>query len=88
MQNEEDFQHAWTRKGRLVVGASFRLFKWTLDFDFHRESLLAPEWIFLPGLPLHLYQPVCLRILIVRFGLYLGKDHATLYHARASGARI
>ncbi|CAI9769655.1 unnamed protein product [Fraxinus pennsylvanica] len=88
MNNEGDFLHAWAREGRFVAGASFRLFKWTPDFDLHRESSLAPQWLFLPGLPLHLYRQDCLRILASRFGRYLGTDHATLNRTRASGARI
>lgn len=63
MQNEGDFIHAWAREGRLVDGASFGLFKWTPNIDFHRESSLAPQWIFLPRLPLHLHRPDCLHIL-------------------------
>lgn len=43
MKNETDFLHAWAREDRFVAGASFRLFKWTPYFDFHRESSLAPQ---------------------------------------------
>ncbi|KAK3219917.1 hypothetical protein Dsin_013887 [Dipteronia sinensis] len=56
MKNERDFVHGWTREGRTMEGNSFRLFKWTKEFDVKKESPLAPQWIFLPGLPMHLYR--------------------------------
>ncbi|CAI9774663.1 unnamed protein product [Fraxinus pennsylvanica] len=88
LRNEEDFLHTWARKGRSIAGSIFRLFKWTVDFNIHRESSIAPQWIFLPGLPLHLYRVDCLKILASRFGRYLGTDHVTLNRTRATGARI
>ncbi|KAK1578171.1 hypothetical protein Q3G72_028139 [Acer saccharum] len=88
MKNERDFVHGWTREGRTMEGISFRLFKWTKEFDLHRESPLAPQWIFLPGLPMHLYRRDCLQIFATRFGRYLGTDNATLNRTRATGARI
>lgn len=44
------------KEGRIMEGNAFRLFKWTKDFDVKKESPLAPQWIFLPGLPMHLYR--------------------------------
>ncbi|XP_042959294.1 uncharacterized protein LOC122294521 [Carya illinoinensis] len=88
MKNERDFVHGWAREGRTMEGLPFRLFKWTKDFDVQKESPLAPQWIFLPGLPMHLYRIDFLQIIATRFGRYLGTDNATLNHTRASGARI
>ncbi|CAI9774664.1 unnamed protein product [Fraxinus pennsylvanica] len=88
LRNEEDFLHTWARERRSIAGSVFRLFKWTVDFDIYRESSTAPQWIFLPGLPLHLYRVDCLKILASRFGRYLGTDHETLNRTRATGARI
>ncbi|KAK0595455.1 hypothetical protein LWI29_006801 [Acer saccharum] len=42
MKNEQDFVHCWTREGRIMEGNSFRLFKWTKEFDVKKESPLAP----------------------------------------------
>ncbi|XP_035541717.1 uncharacterized protein LOC118344704 [Juglans regia] len=86
LQTERDFVHAWAREGRLMEGCVFRIFKWTKDFDLHIEPSLAPQWIFLPGLPMHLYRQDCLQILATRFGRYLGTNHATLNQTRATGA--
>ncbi|KAJ0088691.1 hypothetical protein Patl1_32423 [Pistacia atlantica] len=88
MKNERDFIHGWTREGRYVEGNPFRLFKWTRDFDLEKESPLAPQWIFLPGLPMHVYRRDCLQILATRFGRFLGTDNATLNKTRATGARL
>ncbi|KAK2662069.1 hypothetical protein Ddye_000643 [Dipteronia dyeriana] len=71
-----------------MEGTSFRLFKWTKDFDLHKESTLAPQWIFLPGLPKHLYPCDCLPIFATRFGRYHGTNDVTLNRSRATGARF
>ncbi|KAF5442885.1 hypothetical protein F2P56_035497 [Juglans regia] len=85
MQTERDFVHGWAREGRLIAGSVFRLFRWTKDFDLQKESTLAPQWIFLPGLPLHMYRADFLQILATRFGRFLGIDNATLHRTRAWG---
>jgi len=71
-----------------MCGSNFWLFRWNKDFDLSKESPLAPQWIFLPRLPLHLYCTDCLQILATRFGCYLGTDNATLHKIRASRARM
>ncbi|CAI9760128.1 unnamed protein product [Fraxinus pennsylvanica] len=88
LRNEIDYIHTWAREGRTMAGGNFRLFKWTRDFDLSSESPLAPQWIFLPKLPLHLYGMDCLKILASRFGRYLGTDQATLTRTRATGTMI
>lgn len=42
MKNERDFVYGWAHEGRTMEGNSFRLFKWTKDFDIKKESPLAP----------------------------------------------
>lgn len=88
MQNEKDFIHSWAREGRTLAGCYFHLFRWTKEFNLEKESSLALQWIFLPGLPLHLNRIDCLRIFATRFGRYLGTDNATINRSRAIGARI
>ncbi|KAF5481437.1 hypothetical protein F2P56_002087 [Juglans regia] len=88
MQTERDYLHGWAREGQLIARSVFRLFRWTKDFDLRKESKLAPQWIFLPGLPLHMYRADFLQILATRFGRFLGIDNATLHRTRASGARM
>lgn len=77
------------RQDRVVwLMGVFRLFRWTKVFDLHAESSLAPQWIFLPGLPFHMYKTDCLQILAMRFGHYLGINNATLNKTRATRARL
>lgn len=88
MKNKRDFVHGWAHEGKSMHGYSFRLFKWTKDFELHRESPLAPQWIFLPSLPIHLYKCDCLQIFVTRFDKYLETNNATLNRMRAMSARI
>lgn len=88
LQSERDFVHAWAREGRVIDGCVFRLFRWTKEFNLHVESSLAAQWIFLLGLPLHMYRADCLQILAMRFGCYLSIDNATLNKTRAMRAHL
>lgn len=54
----------------------------------NKESSLAPKWIFLPSLPLHMYRTNCLHILAIRFGKFLGTNNVTLNRTRALDAQI
>lgn len=72
----------------MVASCQFQLFNWTVDFDMHKELAIAPQWIFLPRLPLHLYWLDCLQILATRFGRFLCTDNATMYRTHATGARL
>lgn len=56
--------------------------------DVNSVCFIGPQWIYLPGLPLHLYRMDCIQILATRFGRFLGTDNATLYRTKAIGARI
>lgn len=78
----------WAREGRVIDGCTFRLFRWTKNFDLKKEPSIAAQWIFLPSLPMHMYRVDCLSILATRFGRFLGTDNATLNKTRESGARI
>lgn len=85
LQSERDFVHAWMRVGHVIDECVLKLFRWTKEFDLYVESSLVPQWIFLLGLPLHMYRANCLQILATRFGRYLGIDNATLNKMRATG---
>ncbi|KAK3188863.1 hypothetical protein Dsin_028424 [Dipteronia sinensis] len=88
LANKKDYIHAWAREGKVVVGCQFRLFNWFANFDVNKEPSIAPQWIFLPDLPLHLYRLDCLQSFATRFGRFLGTDNATLYRTKATGARM
>lgn len=88
MRLERDFVHGWAREGRSIDGCGFQIFRWMKDFDVRKGSSLAPQWIFLLGLPLHMYHSDVLQILATQFGRHLGSDNAMLNCMRASGACI
>ncbi|CAI9769525.1 unnamed protein product [Fraxinus pennsylvanica] len=88
LNNEANFFHVWAREERSVTWANFRMFKWSPDFDLKNERSIATQWIFLPGLPMHLYRPDYLWMFATLFGRYMGTDHATLHRTRATGARM
>lgn len=80
--------HAWARERWVIDGCTFCLFRWTKDFDLKKEPSIVAQWIFLPGLPMHMYRVDCLQILAMRFSRFLGTDNLTLNKTKASGARI
>ncbi|KAL0400831.1 UNVERIFIED_CONTAM: hypothetical protein Slati_4113000 [Sesamum latifolium] len=65
-----------------------RLFKWTPDFNPKIESPIAPVWIRLPELPVHLSQKKSLFGIASLVGLPLKLDEATADGFRPSMARI
>lgn len=71
----------------MIVRCNFRIFRWTKDFSLVDEPSMAAQWIFLVGLPMHLYCRDCFQILATRFGRYLGTDNATLNKTRTTSAR-
>ncbi|KAL0293313.1 UNVERIFIED_CONTAM: hypothetical protein Sradi_6943400 [Sesamum radiatum] len=56
LNNEEDFSRLWLRGEWTFDNFHMRVFKWSPDFDPHTESPIAPVWIKLPGLPVHLFE--------------------------------
>ncbi|VFQ64978.1 unnamed protein product [Cuscuta campestris] len=62
--------------------------RWTCDFDPSIDSPLAPVWIGLEGLPLHLFEPNALFSIANLVGLPLQMDSATVNLTRPSVARV
>lgn len=60
LKSERDFIPGWVREGRIIAACVYRLFRWTKEFDLKKESSLAPQWLYLPGLPMHMYRSDCL----------------------------
>lgn len=76
------------REGQVVAGCQFQLFNWSVIFKVKKEPTVVAQWIFLPRLPLMLYQLNCLQILAIMFGKFLGIDNTTLYPTKARRAQI
>ncbi|KAL0307594.1 UNVERIFIED_CONTAM: hypothetical protein Sangu_3020400 [Sesamum angustifolium] len=56
LSNEEDFSRIWLRGEWTFDSFHMRVFKWTPNFDPQIESPIAPVWIRLPALPVHLFE--------------------------------
>ncbi|KAL0304186.1 UNVERIFIED_CONTAM: hypothetical protein Sradi_6286700 [Sesamum radiatum] len=88
LQNEEDLSRVWLKQILFIEGFPMRLFKWTPDFNPKIESPIAPVWIRLPELPVHLSQKKSLFGIASLVGLPLKLDEATANGFRPSMARI
>ncbi|KAL0287582.1 UNVERIFIED_CONTAM: hypothetical protein Sradi_7121300 [Sesamum radiatum] len=58
------------------------------DFDPHTESPIAPVWIKLPGLPIHLFEKNALFTLAAKIGKPLRMDEPTADLSRPNLARV
>ncbi|KAL0299873.1 UNVERIFIED_CONTAM: hypothetical protein Sangu_3151200 [Sesamum angustifolium] len=68
LSNEEDFSRIWLRGEWTFDSFHMRVFKWTPNFDPQIESPIAPVWIRLPALPVHLFEKNALFTLTTKIG--------------------
>lgn len=71
------FQHFMT-----IAGSLMRMFKWSPDFDPNEETSLAPIWVLLPELPLHVFKWDYLKQILEQIGTPMKEDTATVYKTR------
>ncbi|KAL0299940.1 UNVERIFIED_CONTAM: hypothetical protein Sangu_3148100 [Sesamum angustifolium] len=67
----------WFRSEWTFDSFHMRVFKWTPNFDPQIESLIAPVWIRLPALPVHLFEKNALFTLATKIGKPLRIDEPT-----------
>ncbi|KAK4384597.1 hypothetical protein Sango_3045000 [Sesamum angolense] len=77
LSNEEDFSRIWLRSEWTFDSFHMRVFKWTPNFDPQIESPIAPVWIRLPALPVHLFEKNALFTLATKIGKPLRMDEPT-----------
>ncbi|KAL2237563.1 UNVERIFIED_CONTAM: hypothetical protein Sindi_0948000 [Sesamum indicum] len=77
LANEEDFARIWLRGEWTFDSFHMRVFKWTPNFDPKIESAIAPVWIRLPELPVHLFEKNALFTLASKIGKPLRMDEPT-----------
>ncbi|KAL0409406.1 UNVERIFIED_CONTAM: hypothetical protein Sradi_1875000 [Sesamum radiatum] len=65
-----------------------RVFKWSPDFDPPIESPIAPVWIKLPGLPVHLFEKNALFTFVAKIEKSLRMDEPTVDMSRPDLARV
>ncbi|WRX22755.1 protein of unknown function DUF4283 - like 10 [Theobroma cacao] len=42
LSNDQDFNRIWTRQNWFIANQKMRIFKWTLEFEAEKESLVVP----------------------------------------------
>ncbi|KAK4383893.1 hypothetical protein Sango_3110800 [Sesamum angolense] len=88
LSNEEDFSRIWLRGEWTFDSFHMRVFKWTPKFDPQIESPIAPVWIRLPALPVHLFEKNALFTLTTKIGKPLRMDEPTADLSRPDLARV
>ncbi|KAF5468924.1 hypothetical protein F2P56_013032 [Juglans regia] len=88
LTNEADFVTAMSREIMDIASVPYKIFHWTPTFNEYEESVLAPVWIFLPGLQPHFFHESTLKIFAGSYGRYLRTDNATACVSRPEGARM
>ncbi|KAL0454988.1 UNVERIFIED_CONTAM: hypothetical protein Slati_0838000 [Sesamum latifolium] len=88
LHNEDDLSGLWLKKILFIKGFLMRIFKWTHDFNPRIESSIAPVWIRLPKLPLHLFYKKPLFGIVSLIGSPLKLDEATTDGFKPSVARV
>ncbi|KAK6145440.1 hypothetical protein DH2020_022260 [Rehmannia glutinosa] len=88
LQIEEDFNKLWMGTLWSLGDCPMRVFKWTPSFNPRMEAPLAPVWIRLPGLPIHLFDHNALFSIGLIIGKPLQVDSLTAARSRLSMARV
>ncbi|KAL0297837.1 UNVERIFIED_CONTAM: hypothetical protein Scaly_3081700 [Sesamum calycinum] len=83
----EDFSRIWLRGEWIFDSFHMRVFKWTPDFNPQIESPIAPVWIRLPALPVHLFEKNALFTIATKIGKPLRMDEPTADLSRPDLAR-
>ncbi|KAL0402157.1 UNVERIFIED_CONTAM: hypothetical protein Slati_4245600 [Sesamum latifolium] len=88
LNNEEDFSRLWLRGEWTFDNFHMRVFKWSPNFDPQTESPIAPVWIKLPGLPVHLFEKNVVFTFVAKIGKPLRMDEPTADLSRPDLARV
>ncbi|KAL0293893.1 UNVERIFIED_CONTAM: hypothetical protein Sangu_3228800 [Sesamum angustifolium] len=88
LSNEEDFSRIWLRGEWTFDSLHMRVFKWIPDFDPQIESPIAPVWIRLSALPVHLFEKNAFFTLATKIGRPLRMDEPTADLTRPDLARV
>ncbi|XP_060210340.1 uncharacterized protein LOC132637239 [Lycium barbarum] len=85
--NEEDFNNTWFRRSVDINGMQTWLQKWTPNFKLEEDLPIAPVWVLLPKLPIHLHNWLYLKQIASVIGTPLESDVATKNKTRPSMAK-
>ncbi|GAA0160853.1 hypothetical protein LIER_17310 [Lithospermum erythrorhizon] len=84
----EDFTRLWMRITWYVKGFAMRMFKWTPEFNPHKESPLSPVWAHFDGLPLYLFDHEALLSIANSIGSPLRIDHNNINRVKLGQASV
>ncbi|KAL0396352.1 UNVERIFIED_CONTAM: hypothetical protein Scaly_0083600 [Sesamum calycinum] len=86
--NDEDYARLWMRQIWTFEGMPMRVLKWSPEFSITEESPIAPVWVNLPGLPIHLFDKMALFSIARLLRSPLKIDETTAKRNRPGCARI
>lgn len=84
----EDMIMEQSHEKHLIETSPLRLFRWTKDFKFGKDSTIVPIWICLPYLPFPLHNPSYLQRIGNTIGKFLRADAPTQRMQNLMQARI
>ncbi|KAL3633900.1 hypothetical protein CASFOL_022662 [Castilleja foliolosa] len=87
-ENEEDMVIAQSQESHKINTSLYRIFKWSPDFNFNKDSTIVPVWISFPKLPFVLQNQGLLEKLGNTVGKFLRADEKTRNNSNALRPRI
>ncbi|PIN02128.1 hypothetical protein CDL12_25362 [Handroanthus impetiginosus] len=88
LEKADDFTMLWLKREIFIENLPMRMFKWSPAFDVKHEPSIAPVWVRLSDLPLHLFDKQALFTIGKLIGDPLKIDEATKTLSRVIFARI
>jgi len=88
LNDADDFAKIWLRREVFIDCLPMRLFKWSPSFDVKHEPSVAPIWVRISGLPIHLFDKRALFTIGGLIGDPLKIDEATSNLSRINYARV
>lgn len=86
--DEADYKRCWMKAIWNVGGFFMRIIQMTPEFDYNKESPIAPIWIAFQGIPYEFYKVQCIMNMAMVVGTPLKVDAPTENGSRPSVARV
>lgn len=87
LTSAEDFSRVWTIGPRVIDSASFKLLKWSSDFNTKEEPAMAAVWVGFPNPHLLSFIPGALKRMANSFGKFLTMAEETRSFSTATVAK-
>ncbi|KAL3631406.1 hypothetical protein CASFOL_024390 [Castilleja foliolosa] len=87
-ENEKDMITIQSQESRRIQSSLFRVFRWTTDFNFSRDSPKVPVWVSIPKLPIYYMNPTVLEKIGNIIGKFIKVDDRTMVMENGIRARI